>query len=217
MIRLLIADDHPIVRQGVQFLLEQHRDLEVVGEAEDGAAAVQLAEELKPDVVLLDLVMPGNDGVETIRELRRRARATRVVVLTSYHGDELIYGAVRAGALSYLLKDMDPGELVQAVRAPARGESVLHPRVAARVLSGLRGDELTEGLTRRELEVLTRLARGEANREIASGLHISEETVKTHVSNLLAKLHFESRTQAALYALRRNLVLPDDAGPGPEA
>lgn len=213
MIRLLIADDHPIVRQGVQFMLEQHRDLEVVGEAEDGAAAVQLAEELKPDVVLLDLVMPGQDGVETIRELRRRARATRVVVLTSYHGDELIYGAVRAGALSYLLKDMDPRELVQAVRAAARGESVLHPRVAARVLSGLRGDELTEGLTRRELEVLTRLARGNANREIAAELHISEETVKTHVSNLLAKLHVESRTQAALYALRRNLVLPDEAGP----
>lgn len=213
MIRLLIADDHPIVRQGVQFMLEQHRDLEVVGEAKDGAAAVQLAEELKPDVVLLDLVMPGQDGVETIRELRRRARATRVVVLTSYHGDELIYGAVRAGALSYLLKDMDPRELVQAVRAAARGESVLHPRVAARVLSGLRGDELTEGLTRRELEVLTRLARGNANREIAAELHISEETVKTHVSNLLAKLHVESRTQAALYALRRNLVLPDDAAP----
>jgi NarL family two-component system response regulator LiaR len=216
VIRLLIADDHPIVRQGVRFLLEQHRDLEVVGEAHEGAAAVRLAEELKPDVILLDLVMPGQDGVETIRELRRRARGVRILVLTSYHGDELIYRAIRAGALSYLLKDVEAGELVRAVRAAARGESVLHPRVAARVLSGLRGDELTAGLTRRELEVLTRLARGDTNREIAGSLHISEETVKTHVSNLLAKLQVESRTQAALYALRRKLVLPDEAAPGPD-
>lgn len=216
MIRLLIADDHPVVRQGIRFLLEQHRDIHVVGEAHDGAEAVRLTAELKPDVILLDLVMPGQDGVETIRELRRRSRGVRVVVLTSYHGDELIYQAVRAGALSYLLKDVEPSELVRAVRGAALGESILHPRVAARVLSGLRGDELTEGLTRRELEVLTRLARGDANREIASGLHISEETVKTHMSNLLAKLHVASRTQAALYALRRNLVLPDDttASPG---
>jgi two-component system, NarL family, response regulator LiaR len=216
VIRLLIADDHPIVRQGVRFLLEQHRDLEVVGEAGEGAVAVRLAEELKPDVILLDLVMPGQDGVETIRELRRRARGVRILVLTSYHGDELIYRAIRAGALSYLLKDVEAGELVRAVRAAARGESVLHPRVAARVLSGLRGDELTEGLTRRELEVLTRLARGDTNREIAAALHISEETVKTHVSNLLAKLQVESRTQAALYALRRKLVLPDETAPGPD-
>jgi NarL family two-component system response regulator LiaR len=216
MIRLVIADDHPVVRQGIRFLLEQHRDIHVVGEAQDGAEAVRLTAELKPDVILLDLVMPGQDGVETIRELRRRSRGVRVVVLTSYHGDELIYQAVRAGALSYLLKDVEPSELVRAVRGAALGESILHPRVAARVLSGLRGDELTEGLTRRELEVLTRLARGDANREIASGLHISEETVKTHVSNLLAKLHVASRTQAAVYALRRNLVLPDDttASPG---
>lgn len=213
MIRLLIADDHLIARQGIRFLLEQHRDLEVVGEAADGAEAVRMAGELQPDVMLLDLVMPGQDGVETIRELRLRARRARIVVLTSYHGDELIYGAVRAGALSYLLKDVDAADLVQAVRAAARGESTLHPRVAARVLSGLRGDELTEGLTRRELDVLTRLARGDTNREIAAGLHISEETVKTHVSNLLSKLHVESRTQAALYALRRNLVQPDDTSP----
>jgi NarL family two-component system response regulator LiaR len=213
VIRLLIADDHLIARQGIRFLLEQHRDLDIVGEAGDGASVARLAGELQPDVVLLDLVMPGQDGVETIRELRSRAPRARVVVLTSYHGDELIYGAVRAGALSYLLKDVDAGDLVQAVRAAARGESTLHPRVAARVLSGLRGDELTEGLTRRELDVLTRLARGDSNRAIAAGLHISEETVKTHVSNLLSKLHVDSRTQAALYALRRNLVVPDDSSP----
>ena len=213
MIRVLIADDHLIARQGIRFLLEQHRDLEIVGEAGDGPSAVRLAGQLQPDVVLLDLVMPDQDGVETIRELGRRAARARVVVLTSYHGDELIYGAVRAGALSYLLKDVDAAELVRAVRAAARGESTLHPRVAARVLSGLRGDELTEGLTRRELDVLTRVARGETNRAIASGLHVSEETVKTHVSNLLSKLHVDSRTQAALYALRRNLVSPDDTWP----
>lgn len=210
MIRVLIVDDHPVVRQGVRFMLEQHSDLRVVGEAGDGRAAVRVAADLKPRVVLLDLVMPDQDGVETIRQLKRLSRDVQVVVLTSYHGDDLIYRAVRAGALSYLLKDSDASEIVGAVRAAARGESMLHPRVASRVLSGLRGEELTEGLTRRELDVLTRIARGQSNREIATGLHVSEETVKTHVSNVLAKLQVEGRTQAAIYALRRNLVQPDD-------
>jgi NarL family two-component system response regulator LiaR len=211
VIRVLLVDDHPIVRQGVRFLLEEQRDMEVVGEAADGTAAVDLAERLGPDVMLLDLAMPGRDGVETIRELRRRTPAVRIVVLTSYHGDDLIYRTIRAGALSYLLKDVEAAELLQAVRAAARHESVLHPRVAARVLGGLRGEELGEGLTARELDVLARIARGDSNREIAAGLGISEQTVKTHVSNLLGKLHLEHRTQAAVYALRHRLVRFEDA------
>jgi NarL family two-component system response regulator LiaR len=208
--RLLLVDDHPIVRQGMRFLLDQHADLEVVGEAADGREAVRLVGELRPDLVLLDLMMPGPDGPETVRLLRRAAPSAGVVVLTSYAGDELIYQTVRAGARAYLLKDMAPDELLHAIRAAGRGESVLHPRVATRVLSGVRGDRLTDALTPRELEVLTCIARGQSNRDIAAGLHIGEETVKTHVSNLLAKLQVEDRTQAAIYALRRGLVPMDD-------
>jgi NarL family two-component system response regulator LiaR len=210
VIRVLLADDHPVVRQGVRFLLDQQPDIEVVGEAGEGVAAVDLAAELAPDVVLLDLVMPGRDGVATLRALRDRAPASRVVVLTSYHDDDLIYHVVRAGALSYLLKDVEAGELLHAVRAAARGESVLHPRVAARVLGGLRADEGSDALTARELEVLRRIARGQNNRGIAAGLHISEQTVKTHVSSLLSKLQVEDRTQAAVRALRSRLVPLDD-------
>jgi NarL family two-component system response regulator LiaR len=211
VIRVLLVDDHPVVRQGVRFLLDQHHDLDVVGEAADGTTAVALAERTRPDVVLLDLVMPGLDGVETMRALRRRVPSARIVVLTSYHGDDLIYRTIRAGALSYLLKDVEAAELLQAVRAAARHESVLHPRVAARVLRGVRGDALTDGLTTREVDVLTLIARGESNRAIGASLRISEQTVKTHVSNVLTKLHLEHRTQAAIYALRRGLVRFEDA------
>jgi NarL family two-component system response regulator LiaR len=195
----------------VRSLLEQ-AGMEVAAEAADGDAAVRLAGELRPDVVLLDLVLPGEDGAEVMRRVRRVAPGAALVVLTSYHGDELVARTIRAGALSYLLKDSEPDELVRAVRAAARGESVLHPHVAARVVGALRGERLAEGLTARELEVLTRVARGQTNREIAAGLHVSEQTVKTHVSSVLAKLRLADRTQAAVYALRRRLVPLDDEG-----
>jgi NarL family two-component system response regulator LiaR len=214
VIRVLLVDDHPIVRQGVRFLMDQQRDMDVVGEAADGTSALELAEGTKPDVILLDLVMPGPDGIETMRELRRRVPDARIVVLTSYHGDDLIYRTIRAGALSYLLKDVEAAELLHAVRAAVRHESVLHPRVAARVLGGVRGDALTEGLTARELDVLTRIARGQSNRAIAAGLGISDQTVKTHVSNVLSKLHLEHRTQAAVYALRHRLVWLEETDEG---
>ena len=210
MTAVLIVDDHPVVRQGLRFLLEQQPGLTVAGEAADGAAAARLAGELSPDVVLLDLVMPGEDGAEVVRRIRRRAPRAGIVVLTSYHSDELISRTLRAGALSYMLKETEPADLVRAVRAAARGESVLHPHVAARVLSDLRGEAPDDGLTPRELEVLARIARGQGNRDIAVGLGIAEETVKTHVSNLLAKLRLADRTQAAVYALRRRLVPLDE-------
>jgi NarL family two-component system response regulator LiaR len=208
--RLLIVDDHPVVRRGLRSLLESQAGLEVVGEAGDGGSAPALAAELRADVVVLDLVLGDEDGAEVVRQIRRRAPRAAVVVLTSYHGDELIARSLRAGALSYLLKDSEPDELVKAVRAAARGESVLHPHVAARVLGQLRGERLTDDLTPREMEVLTRIARGQTNREIAAGLYVSDETVKSHVSSVLAKLRLADRTQAAVYALRRGLVPLDE-------
>lgn len=206
MIKVLVADDHAVVRQGLRYMLEQQPDMEIVGEAGDGAEAVRLATELQPDVVLLDLLMPVKGGLEAVRELARRAPASRVVVLTSFHEDEQVIGSLRAGALSYLLKDSEPEELLLAVRSAAEGRSVLHPRIASRVVQGLRGEGPSDRLTPRELDVLARVARGQSNREIAAGLHVSEETIKSHVSNVLSKLHVSDRTQAAVYALRVGLV-----------
>jgi NarL family two-component system response regulator LiaR len=205
-IRVLVADEHEAVREGVRFLLEQHEDIQVVGEAPTGRSAAELTEELSPDVVLLDLVMPDQEGVETIRRIKGLRPATHVVVLTSSAGDDVILRSIRAGALSYLRKDVEPPDLVGAVRAAARGERVL----GADLEEPEPNHDLTEGLTPRELEVLGRIARGQSNREIAQGLEIGEETVKTHVSNVLAKLHMEDRTQAAIHALRRRLVQVDD-------
>ena len=219
MIRVLIADDHAVVRQGLRTFLELQEDIDVVGEAADGAQALQAAAALEPDVVLMDLVMPELDGVAAIERLRERAPATRVLVLTSFLDEDKVLAAVRAGAAGYLLKDVEPAELVRAIRTVDGGDSQLHPAVAARVLRELAG-EAEEGdgtgdgrsgqrhgsLTARELEVLTLLARGGANKAIAFELGVAEKTVKTHVGNILSKLGLSDRTQAALYAVREGLA-----------
>ena len=210
-ITVMMVDDHAIVRQGVRAFLETQPDLVVAGEAGSGQEAVHLAGELAPDVVLMDLIMPGMDGVETTRLLKQVSPRSQVIVLTSYHEDEHIFPAIRAGALSYLLKDVAPPELADAIRKAARGEAVLHPRVAARVVQELHGakrdtfNPFTE-LSERELEVLKLIAGGASNEEIAGTLIISEKTVKSHVSNILSKLHVADRTQAAVYAWREGVV-----------
>jgi two-component system, NarL family, response regulator LiaR len=210
-ITVLIVDDHLLVRQGVRAFLETQPDIRVLADTGSGIEAIRLATELVPDVVLMDLVMPGMDGVEATRLLRRTSPRSQVLVLTSYHQDEHIFPAIRAGALSYLLKDVSPIELAEAVRKAARGEAVLHPRIAARVVQELHGAR-TEAfnpfsdLSERELEVLRLIADGMGNGEIAQQLVISEKTVKSHVSNILSKLHVADRTQAAVYAWREGVM-----------
>lgn len=208
MIHVLIVDDHAVVRQGIRFLLEQQPDIVVVGEGNNGTQAIKLAADLLPDVILLDLLMPEMDGVTAVREIKHITPVTQIIVLTSYYEDDQIFGVIKSGALSYLLKDTTPHELVAAVRAAARGESVLHPMVAARVLREMKQQSQSplNELTPRELEVLMRIARGRSNHEIALDLCIGEQTVKTHVSNILSKLHLADRTQAAIYALQQRLV-----------
>jgi two-component system, NarL family, response regulator LiaR len=210
-VTVLLVDDHAIVRQGVRAYLDTQPDLQVVGEAGSGTEAIRLAAEQAPDVVLMDLVMPGMDGVEATRRLKQASPRSQVIVLTSYHQDEHIFPAIRAGALSYLLKDVGPAELAEAVRKAAHGEAVLHPQVAARVVQELQGasrDALNPftDLSDRELEVLKLIAAGASNEQIAEKLVISEKTVKSHVSNILSKLHVADRTQAAVYAWREGVV-----------
>ncbi len=210
-ITVLIVDDHQVVRQGVRAFLESQPDIAVVGEAESGEAAIQLSTEHAPDVVLMDLLMPGMDGINATQQVKQVSPRSQVIVLTSYHQDEHIFPAIRAGALSYLLKEAGPQELVEAVRKAARGEAVLHPRVAARLVQELHGarqdsaNPLTT-LSDRELEVLRLIAGGLSNTEIAEKLVISEKTVKSHVSNILGKLHLADRTQAAVFAWREGVV-----------
>jgi NarL family two-component system response regulator LiaR len=208
VIKVVLADDHAVVRHGLRFMLEQRPDIQVVGECGDGVRALELVTELLPDVALLDLLMPVMDGVTAAREIKRLVPSTQIIILTSYYEDEHIFNAIKAGALSYLLKDSSPQELVEAVRAAARGESKLHPMVAARVLREMqqRQHPPLNDLTPRELEILTRIARGRSNHEIAQELVISEPTVRTHVANILSKLHLTDRTQAAIYALQQHLV-----------
>lgn len=210
-IRLLIVDDHAVVRQGLRMFLALDPELEIVAEANNGAKALELARQLKPDVVLMDLLMPVMDGITAITAMRRELPDTEIIALTSVLDDDKVVGAVRAGAIGYLLKDTEPAELRQAVRAAAAGEVRLSPKAAARLMREVRLPETPETLTERETEVLRLVGQGHSNKEIAAHLHITEATAKTHVANMMAKLGVSSRTQAALYAVRTGLVSPDPA------
>jgi DNA-binding NarL/FixJ family response regulator len=207
-IRVLIVDDHAVVREGLRTFLDLQDGIEVVGEAGDGEEAIREGERLNPDVVLIDLVMPKLDGVQTMRALRDRVPGARAIVLTSFLEDERLLPAMRAGAAGYLLKSVQPRELAHAVRAAAAGDVLIDPAVAARLVEALGEgrDERAEQLTPREREVLALIGRGYANKRIALELGIAEKTAKTHVSNVLAKLGVADRTQAALYAVRKGLA-----------
>lgn len=216
-ITILLVDDHEVVRRGLRTYLETLPDFEVVGEASSGEEAVEMVRELIPDVILVDLIMPGIDGVETTRQVKKISPRTQVVVLTSFHDDAHIFPALKAGATSYVLKDMKMDRLAEVVLKAYQGEVTLHPRVAARVLQSLRGEDSGESqlfndLTERELAVLKLIASGLTNSQIAEKLVISEYTVKGHVSNILSKLHLVDRTQAAVYAWQRGLVEREGEG-----
>ncbi len=209
-IRILIADDHRVVRQGLRLLLKVDPDLDVVGEASNGVEAVRLAGQLRPDVVLMDLVMPVMGGIEATAAIRRETPEVEVLALTSVLEDASVVGAVRAGAIGYLLKDTHAEELRHAIRSAAAGQVQMAPEAAARLLREVRLPEASDTLTGRETEVLRLLAQGQANKEIARSLGIGEATVKSHVGHILDKLGVQSRTQAALHAVRSGLV-PADA------
>ena len=212
-IRILIVDDHAVVRKGLSVLIQTEPDMEVIGEAADGGEAVVKAQALNPDVILLDLVMPRKDGIYAINEIKKINLASRILVLTSFAEDELLFPAVKAGALGYLLKDCTPQDLIQAIRDVYNGQSSLHPAIARKLLNELQHKpqtNLTEDpLTEREMEIIGLVAQGHSNQDIADLLVLSERTVRTHMSNILSKLHLANRTQAALYALRRGLVKPE--------
>lgn len=208
-IRILIADDHSVVRQGLRMFLSLDPELEVIGEAADGAEALQQAHALHPDVVLMDLLMPVMDGITAITAIRRELPDIEIVAMTSVLEDAAVIGAVRAGAIGYLLKDTQADDLCRAIKAAAAGQVQLAPQAAARLMREVRAPESPESLTERETEVLRLLAQGQSNKEIARSLGIGEKTVKTHVSSILAKLDVPSRTQAALYAVRIGLVSLD--------
>ena len=210
-IRVLLTDDHAIVRKGVRALLATERDIQVVGEAGSGAEALAQAEALHPDVILMDLVMPELDGIEATRQITSKLPGTHILVLTSFAADEKVFPAIKAGALGYLLKDSGPEELVEAIRKVHRGEPSLEPTIARKVLMELshppKQQPLTaDPLTEREFDVLRLIAKGCSNKEIALKLSVSDLTVRTHVSNILSKLHLASRTQAALYALQKGIT-----------
>jgi DNA-binding NarL/FixJ family response regulator len=211
-IRTLITDDHKVVRSGLRGFLELDSALEVVGEASNGEEAVELARSLKPDVVLMDLLMPVMDGIEATGEIRRELPEVEVVALTSVLEDASVTGAIQAGAIGYLLKTTDADELCEAIRAAAAGQVQLAPEAAARLMREVRAPESPEALTEREIEVLKLIAHGKANKQIARELFIGEATVKSHVHSILSKLNVKSRTQAALYAVSLGLVPSDELG-----
>jgi DNA-binding NarL/FixJ family response regulator len=211
-ISVLLTDDHRVVRQGIKMVLDLDPELEVVGEASNGEEALRMARRLEPDVVLMDLVMPVMDGVEATGEIRRELPDTEVVALTSVLEDASVTGAVKAGAIGYLLKNTGGEELRQAIKAAAEGQVQLAPEAAARLMREVRTPEGLEDLTERETDVLKLLARGQANKQIARSLYIGEKTVKTPVRNILTKLNVRSRTQAALYAARTGIVPLEELG-----
>ena len=213
-IKILIVDDHQVVRQGLRTFLELQEDVLVVGEAGDGQTALEMVRQLNPDVVLMDLVMPHLDGISATRQVKSMGSDVKVIALTSFTEDDKVFPAIQAGASSYLLKDVSPDDLVDAIRAVHRGEARLHPDIARKLMeqvaqqtSPLQESHL-EDLTEREREVVNLVAKGRSNQEIANELVISEKTVKTHVSNILGKLQLEDRTQLAIYAIKKGLVNP---------
>jgi NarL family two-component system response regulator LiaR len=211
-ISVLIVDDHAVVRSGLRSFLRSEGDIEIVGEAGNGTEAIEKVQELLPEVVLMDLVMPGMDGIEATRTISRVSPASRVLVLTSFGEEDKVFPAIKAGARGYMLKDVPAKDLGRAIRGVARGEFLLHPDIAEKVLDELRepaAEPLPGELTPREVEVLTLVAQGLTNQEIAQRLIISVRTVKAHMSNILGKLHAADRTQAALYAMRQGLVSPE--------
>lgn len=214
-IRVLIADDHHVVRGGIRALLETEEDIDVIDEAADGVETVLKTRSLNPDVILMDLMMPRKTGIEAIEEIKQEDPDARILVLTSYSDDEKVFAAIKAGALGYLLKETSTKELLQAIHDVYRGESSLHPAIARKLIRELnRPSNLPpadEPLTEREIEVLIFVTRGYSNQDIANALFISERTVRTHVSNILSKLHLANRTQAALYALKEGLTNLEEA------
>lgn len=214
-IRVLIADDHHVVRGGIRALLETEDDIDVIDEAADGVETVLKTRSLNPDVILMDLMMPRKTGIEAIEEIKQEDPDARILVLTSYSDDEKVFAAIKAGALGYLLKETSTKELLQAIHDVYRGESSLHPAIARKLIRELnRPSNLPpadEPLTEREIEVLIFVARGYSNQDIANALFISDRTVRTHVSNILSKLHLANRTQAALYALKEGLTNLEEA------
>lgn len=217
-IRVLIVDDHRVVRQGLRTFLELQEDISVVGEAEDGQMAVELVRQFQPHVVLMDLVMPRLDGISATRQVKSLSPEVKVIALTSFAEDDKVFPAIQAGASSYLLKDVSPESLVEAIRAAFRGEARLHPEIARKLMeqvarqSGSSRQPPVDSLTEREGDVIRLVARGCSNQAIAEELFISEKTVKTHVSNMLAKLQLEDRTQLAIYAIKKGLVDLDSPG-----
>lgn len=210
MIRVLIADDHHVVRRGLQFFLKTQKDIEVVGEAKNGVEAVQLVEQLKPDIVLMDLVMPEMDGIEATKKIKARWPEVQILMLTSFSDKDHVVPAIEAGAAGYQLKDIEPDDLVNSIRQVMCGESIMHPVATTQLEETLKEEEnlphIKNPLTPREKDVLAELTKGKSNREIASSLFVTEKTVKTHISNIFAKLEVQDRTQAALYAVKHGLT-----------
>ena len=213
-IRVLVADDHPVVRDGLKALIATEPNMEVIGEASDGVQAVDRTLMLKPDVLLIDLMMPGKTGIEAIQEIKASDPEARILVLTSFGEEDMLFPAIKAGALGYMLKDSAPDDLLRAIRTVHAGESSLHPSVARTLVSEVSRSanqaRTTEPLTAREIEVVGLIARGMSNQEIAAAIVVNERTVGRHVSNILEKLHLANRTQAALYALREGIANLDD-------
>jgi DNA-binding NarL/FixJ family response regulator len=207
-IRILIADDHHVVRRGLAFFLKTQKDIEIIGEAGNGREAVELARTLNPDLILMDLVMPEMDGIQATKMIKTEIPEIKIMMLTSFSDQDHVIPALEAGASGYQLKDIEPDELIQCIKKIMNGENQLHPKATSHLLANLSNKEinLIEQLTKRELDVLKEIARGKSNKEIASSLFITEKTVKTHVSNLLGKLELADRTQAALFAVKNQLV-----------